>query len=196
MLIIRVYLLKREEFMSADILILKNLYSKIHYQCSVRFMEHSTEEDACIFPKIINSCERLLKKCEDGYTEKWYMEADDGAVSDNLGNADSDINIGEEIKKAYHSVWMGEEMNQDDVYFLSKKQAFLLDYEEGNNPYSELKRTANLYKERIDLRDADIVKLFEDIEVLLEQEMPLETFVQRANKYFAKCKEFLLEYKK
>ena len=184
-----------EGFMSADIIILKNLYLEIYRQCAFKFMEHPTGGYANIFPKIINSCESLLTKCEEGYVEQWHPEDDENAFQEG-DEAEHSIDIENEIKKSYHSVWMNETLNQDDAYFLENKQARLLDCDEGKNPYRALKQTVVKYKEKTTIREADVVKLFRDTVELLREEMPYESIVNRVNVLFAMYNEFLNQKEK
>ncbi len=171
---------------------LKDIYAEIHRQCVLKFLHNPNAEAAKIFPQIISECEKMLAV----YEKKILKEQLGGIDKDVCEAADENLGIAAEIKKAYHSVWMADTLDEEDSFFLSVKQAKLLNWEDGKSPYRELHNVCARYKEEVQGRGDDIVFVFEKICAALEQNLPFDVFVREVDNIFGLCHKFMSEERK
>lgn len=175
--------------MGADYIYLRGKYGEIRSLCVTKLEFYREYTAMGIFSKIIDIYKAVLTEYEKFYLRRIYWECDDISEDDIYVKRNS--GIAREIKKVYHSVWMEDAYEKEDVYFLSMKRAKLLDWDDDENPYKELQQLKHSYRKEVAGRGRDIVKLFEEMSDLLKQDLPLDDFVQKADECLRKCFIFL-----
>ena len=175
--------------MCADYVDLRKKYAEIRSLCVAKLEFYRTYTDMGILAKIIDVYGTLLIEYEKFCLKR--IDCKDGDWQEDDIYARQTFGIGSEIIKAYHSVWMEEAYEKEDVYFLSRERTKFLNWKREENPYKNLKQLDYGYGKKVAGRGRDVVNLFEEMTKLLGQDLPVDDFVCKADKCLRRCFLFL-----